>query len=322
MNKAGLALLALALAAAPPARAQPEALPPPPPPPSADLPAPPPPPGALPQREPPPESPAPGAPQGTQPAAPAGPATAAQAAEHRGPRGVIGEGLQAPAGAPAAPLQPDERVSNWRFSLASGIVGRWGGLQLSSTSENAPLMLYFGGQADGLWSPGYGQAARLRVRLLTGGEGIIFLPSDGEVEAAYMVGRREFRFVIGRVEVGRYPALGIQAWAQVATLPCFEGSLSLAGDRMRLYYYISPVEASWVHYTGPTHIASQPGWPSESSRVDPASAFRARYSVMVPPSVLLDVLLRWDSVTRRGLQIDTTETASQLMLMAVASLTF
>ncbi len=387
MLKAACLLTALLVVA--PAAAQ-EALPPPNP--YGELPPPPPPPPPYeppgqpqPARSPPPRSDAAGSPYSQPRARPASPNAQEPYAQQpyaqqpynqqpyaqpplgqpgvlvpKPPRrfvpGLIGEGSQAPAGSQAAPLHPDERLANWRFSLASGVIGRWGGMQLSSTNENSSVMLYFGGQADGLWTEGFGHSARLRLRMMTGGEDLVYLPSEGEVEAAYMIGRRELRFVVGRLEVGRYPGLGLQLFAQFATLPCFEGSLSLSGDRMRLYYYISPVEATYVYYYGDAHVPNSHDWPTESDRVQPASAFRLRYSVMVPPSVLLslqgdfvktwgkpdllvsgegsagyavldqsvllDVVLRWDNVTRRGVMQGTEAKSSQVMLMAVATLSF
>ncbi len=330
--------LALTLAAAialPVAAQQEDALPPPPPPPSGEVAPLPPPPDAA-ERAP---------KSGTlgRPLPPGRP-------------GTIGENPVAPAGSQAAPLHPDESVSHWRYSLATGVTGKFGGMQLEEAKENPGVLLYFAGQADGLWTEGYGRAARLRLRMFTGGEDEIYIPSDGDVEAAYMIGRREFRFVIGRLEVGRYPALGVQVLAQVATLPCFEGSLPLAGDTMRLYYYLSPVSASWVRYYGGAHIRAEDPAPSETDSATAASTGRLRYTVLLPPSMLLsvqgdlvkmwnkpDVLLsaeaslgyqvldqsavfnvsaRWNSYTRRGLAVDTSETESEMLLMAVASLVF
>jgi hypothetical protein len=211
--------------------------------------------------------------------------------------GTIGEAPVAPAGSQAAPLHPDERISHWRFALATGVSGKFGGMQLDADKKNPNVLLYFGGQADGLWTEGYGQAARIRVRLFTGGENEVYIPSDGDVEAAYMIGRREFRFVIGRLEVGRYPALGINILAQLATLPCFEGSLSLGKDSARLYYYLSPVEAAFVRYHGDAHIEHRAGWATESDVPVAASAGRIRYTALLPPSVLLslqgDVVKAW-----------------------------
>lgn len=270
--------------------------------------------------------------------------------------GTIGEGPLAAAGSQAAPLHPDEANSHWRFSLATGVSGRFGGMQLEAARENPGVLLYFAGQADGLWTEGYGQAARLRVRMFTGGENEIYVPSDGDLEAAYMIGRREFRFVIGRLEVGRYPALGVEVLAQLATLPCFEGSLSLAGDTMRLYYYLSPVEAAFVRYYGGAHIQHTAGWPAESDRPVAASTGRLRYTVLLPPSVLLSLqgdlvkmwkkadlfvsaegslgyqvldqtavfnaAIRWHGYTRRGLARETSESESEVQLLALASLVF
>ncbi len=325
-----LALAVLAALAAP-AAAQ-EVLPPPPPPPS----------GYEPSAPAPGTSPAPFVP-GLKP----GP--------KRAP-GTIGEGLVAPAGSQAAPLHPDETISHWRFSLATGLAGRFGGYQLESARENPGVMLYFAGQADGLWTEGYGQAARFRVRMFTGGESEIYIPSDGDAEAAYMIGRREFRFVIGRAEVSRYPALALETLATLSTLPCFEGSLSMAKDTMRFYYYVSPVGASWVRYYGGAHIDHSAAWSTESDTPVASSSGRLRYTVLLPPSTLLslqgdllkmwqkaDMLLageaslgyqvldqsavfnatvRWQSYRRRGLAPETTATESEVLLLGVASLVF
>jgi hypothetical protein len=269
--------------------------------------------------------------------------------------GTIGEAAVAPAGSQAAPLQPDP-ASTWRYALATGVAGRFEGRRLSSERDNSSVLLYFGAQADGLWSEGHGRAARLRIRLFTGGESGIYVPSDGDAEAAYLIGRREFRFVIGRAEIARHPALGLQTLVQVATLPCFEGSLSLAGDTMRLYYYLSPIEGAWVYYHGRAHIRHSAAWATESDRPSAASAARMRYTVLLPPSVLLtfqgdlmkmwretDLLaaaegslgyqaleqsavfnaaLRWSHTTRRGLVRDTSEQESEILLLGTATLVF
>jgi hypothetical protein len=331
MRLHALAVIALLGALAVPAGAQ-EVLPPPPPPPSTYEPLP----------------PSPGtAPTPFVPGLKPGP--------KRLP-GTIGEGLVAPAGSQAAPLHPDETISPWRFSLATGLAGRFGGYQLESAKQNNGVLLYFAGQADGLWTEGYGQAARFRVRMFTGGESEVYIPSDGDMEAAYMIGRREFRFVIGRAEIARYPALAVQTLATVSTLPCFEGSLSLAKDTMRFYYYVSPVGASWVRYYGGAHIDHSAGWATESDTPVASSSGRVRYTVLLPPSMLLslqgdllkmwqkaDLMLagegslgyqvldqsavfnatvRWQQYTRRGLTKDTSATESEVLLLGVASLVF
>ncbi len=341
------------------ASAQQDLLPPPPPPPPVDEPAAQPPPPPPPAYSPPiqaemqePSSP----PRRTAPA----PERAAfpPAPEKRtAPSGTIGEGPVAPAGSPAAPLHPDETVSNWRYSLASGVSGRWGGMELSSTKSNTAVMIFFGGQADGLWTQGLGKAARLRLRVFLGGEDVLFAPSDGDAEAAFMLGRRELRFVIGRVEAARWPALGLQLLLQGSTLPCFEGSISFAGDRMRFYYYISPIGVAYAYYYKGAHLdAGVPGWPSETKAPSASSAFRARYTVMVPPSVLLsvsgDFMKMWDKpdiffsvegsagvsvldgsvvlnalivlqrYTRRGLVPETSVTDEEVKLLGVATLAF
>lgn len=330
----GLTLALAALAA--PARAQ-EVLPPPPPPPADDA-APRPP--ADPRRD------------GAAPAA-REPRRAAT------PTTVIGEAPVAPAGSMGAPLRPDEQVYNWKFSLASGVAGRFGGYQLHTDQENAGLLLYFGGQADGQWTEGFGRAARLRLRLLTGGEKVIFIPSDGEVEAAFMLGRPELRFVVGRVEVARYTGLALQVLAQVATLPSFEGTLSAAGDKVRFFYSISPVEMAWVSYYNRAHIDHSAQLATETDRPEAASSFRARATFVVPPAVLLSlegdflkiwgrhdllkaaeasasfavldktVLIafsaRWEAFTRRDndpLRLGAAITADQFLGMASATLVF
>ena len=171
-----------------------------------------------------------------------------------------------------------------------------------------------------------------------------------------MIGRREFRFVLGRAEVGRYPGLGLQALAQVATLPCFEGSLPVLDDSMRLYYYVSPVEAAWVRYYGDAHIAGSPGWPSESDQPVAATSARLRWTTLLPPSFLLslqgdvvklwskpdllmsgegslgyqvlersvvfNVAVRWDSYTRRGLAPSSSVTNGEMKLLGIATLVF
>src|SRR5512138_1752350 len=152
-------------------------------------------------------------------------------------KGTIGEGPVAPAGSQTANLHPDEEVGHWRFALASGVVGRWGGDLVDPPEANSSVMLYFGGQADGLWTEGYGRGARFRARLFTGGEYVIFIPSDGDIEGAFMLGRREFRFVAGRIEAARHTALGIQSLLQAATFPSVEGSISFRDDTMRLSYF-------------------------------------------------------------------------------------
>lgn len=282
-------------------------------------------------------------------------AAAPAAAQTRG-AGTLGEAPVAPAGSQAAPLHPDEALSHWRLSVATGVTGRFGGMRLEDGRENAGVLLHFAGQADGTWTEGRGQAVRFRFRLFTGGEGDLYVPSDGDVEAAYTIGRREFRFVIGRVEVGRYPALAVQTLAQVATLPCFEGSLPLAGDTMRLHYFLSPVEAAFVRYYGAAHIRHSAAWATESDRPVAASTARLRYTLLLPPSVVLslqgdvvkmwrkaDVLVagegsvgyqvldrsavfnvsaRWNGYTRRGLAPGTSASQSELLLLAVATLVF
>ena len=270
--------------------------------------------------------------------------------------GTVGEAPVAAAGSQAAPLGPDEARSPWRFALAAGVAGRGGGMRLESAHENRSVLLYFGGQADGTWTEGHGQAARLRARLFTGGESELYVPSDGEVEAAYMLGRREFRFVVARVEVARHPALALQTLAQAGTLPSFEGTVPLAWDTMRLSYLVAPVEAAWVYYYGGAHIPNAPGWGKESDRVSAASAARLRYTIVLPASMLLslqgdflkfwheadlflsvegslgyqvlqrstafNLIARWSDYSRRGRARSTTANEAEVMLLGAATLAF
>jgi hypothetical protein len=229
-------------------------------------------------------------------------------------------------------------------------------MQLRSAEKNPGALLYFGAQADGLWTEGLGRSARLRLRMFTGGESQVYVPSDGDLEAAFMIGRREFRFVLGRIELGRYPALGVEVLAQLATLPCFEGSLALLGDTMRLYYYVSPVEAAYVRYYGRAHIPYTRAWPSESELPVAATSARLRWTVLLPPAVIMslqgdlvkmwnkvdllasgegslgyqvldgsavfNVAVRWDSYRRRGLALDSSATDSEMKLLGIATLVF
>ena len=274
-----LALLILAAVAAAPAAAQQEILPPPPPPPdelTRDLP----PPEARPRRS---TTPRPDDP-GAGPRAPRVPV----AVKAPPPPGTIGDGPVAAAGSVGAPLHPDDRHGNWKYSLASGVVGRFGGYQLHTDQANAGVLLFVGGQADGLWAEDE-RSARLRLRLFTGGERIVYLPSDGEFEAAYMLGRKEFRFVVARAEVGRYTGLAVQTLAQLATLPSVEGSLSVASDRARLFYSVAPVELAWVSYFDRAHIRHSAALTTETDHPDAATAARARVTFNVPPAVLLSL---------------------------------
>lgn len=261
-----------------------------------------------------------------------------------------------PAGSQLAPLEPDGPPSPWRFSLATGVAGRLGGMRLDPARANPAVLLFFAGQADGLWGRSWWQAARLRFRLFTGGETEIYVPSDGEVEAAYGLGPRELRFVLARVEAGRYPAVGLDVLAQAATLPSLEGSLPLAGEGLRLDYALSPVEAAFVRYHGAWHVPHSAAWESESNRPVAASAGRIRCTLLLPAALALslqgdllklwrraDLLLaaegtlgyqaldgaalfslslRWNGYTRRGLAPGTSETASEVLLVGGATLAF
>lgn len=348
-------ILLAALLAALPALAQ--ELPPPPPPPSDDYLYPPP-------------------PRAGEPAPPAGDRARERGSDREEPRsdryserkaasgvsargvkyvpGTIGEGPVAPAGAQTADLHPDEAIGNWRYSLASGVVGRWGGDLVKPPEANSNVMLYLGAQADGLWTEGYGRGARFRLRLMTGGENVIFVPSDGDAEAAFLLGRREFRFAAARVEVARHTALGIQTFLQAATFPSVEGSIPLEGDRMRLSYFVAPVEAAWTYYRDANHIRRYDLPTQEHVNVNPASAGRIRFTAVAPPAVLLslqgdlvkvwgqpdllgsaeasagfaalentvlfNVALRWDHSTIRARTLGATQSYDQLLGMITATL--
>jgi hypothetical protein len=262
----------------------------------------------------------------------------------------------APAGAPAAPLPPDDAAAAWRLSLSTGLAGRAGGMRLDPSRENPGLLLAFAGEADGSWPRSFGQGVRVRFRLFTGGETDLWVPSDGDVEGAWTIGRRELRFVLARIEVARAPAVGLETLAQLATLPSLEGTVGLVGELIRISYAIAPVEASFVRYHGAWHLPGGPGWPSESDGVVPATAARLRYAVRVSPAVafsaqgdlvklwrrgdlalageaslgtqaldrtaLLSLSLRWEGYARRGIARDTTDAASEVLLVAGATLAF
>jgi hypothetical protein len=330
-----LALLAAALVAVPAAAL--DDLPPPPPPPGDDVPLPPPPPGT--ERR--PSSSWSSSSSSSAPEETSGKSTSSRR------DGEIGTGPITGAGGQVAPLLPND---HWSLGLASGIIGRFGGDQISSARENPSVLIYLGGQADGLWTEGYGRGVRLRLKLMTGGEDEIFIPSDGEVEAAFLIGRPEFRFVVGRLEVARYPDLALEGLGQFSTLPSVEGTLPLDGDRMRLSYFVAPVEMAWVYYYGDAHH-------SEANEPAAATAARLRYTVLLPPSVVFslqgevlkmwkkpdtmlgaegslgyqvleksvtfNVAVRWSSYTRRTEPTgDASDTASDLKLMAMATLVF
>jgi hypothetical protein len=261
-----------------------------------------------------------------------------------------------PAGSQVSTLAEDPAWP-WRYALSTGVAGKWGGRRISSTEENQKLVLFFAGQADASYLEGRGQAARLRFRLYTGGEGGgVYAPSEGDGEFAWMIGPREFRFVLARAEYMRYPGLGLQSHLQAGTLPCFDGTLSVYGDLMQLSYFLAPVEGVWVRYYGGAHYAHRPGWTSEDDHPFAASAARVRYSLLLAPSVPLsvqgDILkswgpsdllagvegtvgyqlprqragfhagLRWTTYTRRGPAKDTHETSGEVMLVGSATLAF
>ena len=67
---------------------------------------------------------------------------------------------------------------------------------------------------------------------------------------------------------------------------------------MRLYYYVSPVEAACVRYYGDAHIEHSAGWATSRSGPSPRRAARLRWTLLLPPSVLLslqgDLVKMWN----------------------------
>lgn len=259
------------------------------------------------------------------------------------------------AGAPVSTLAEDP-ASPWRFGLSTGVAGKLGGRRLSASDDGRSVLLFFAGQADAAWLEPHGQAARLRFRLFTGGESGIYAPSNGDGELAWAIGRRELRFVLARGEYARQPGLGLQALVQAGTLPCFEGTVPLAGNLMQVAYLVAPVEAAWVRYYGGAHVRHLPGWTAEDDHPFAASAARLRYSVLLPPAIAVslqgdfmkswgpsDMLValegtigyqlpriqaafqlgaRWTSYTRRAAAKDSHDTDSEVILLGAATLAF
>jgi hypothetical protein len=279
----------------------------------------------------------------------------AEAAPHRPVRDDTPLGPQvAPAGFQAAAVRAEAGASPWRGAVATGLAVKLGGIRITNEHPNPRLLLYFGGQADGAWGDGFRRAARLRARIFTGGEEHLYLPSDGDLEAVFMLGPDELRFVMLRGEVTRAPGLGLDALVQAGTLPAFDGTLSLAGDVMRLSYLVAPVEAVWVQYSGGAHLGRTAPAPTESNRFSAATAARVRWSAFLPPmfvaslqadlvklwnqpdllasgegtlgvetlrrTALFDVGVRWNHFTRRGRLPNSSERESEVLLLVLASL--
>src|SRR5512134_857899 len=95
-----------------------------------------------------------------------------------------GDGAVAPAGSQAAAVSLADGWSGWRGSLATGVTGKLGGMRLEGDERNSRVLLYFGAQAHGTLGERGRRAARVRLRLFTGGEGSIYAPSEGDAEAA------------------------------------------------------------------------------------------------------------------------------------------
>lgn len=267
---------------------------------------------------------------------------------------VLGEGQVAAAGSQAATLRGDPAISPWRGAVASGVAVKLGGMRITADHPNPRLLLYFGGQADGSWTDGFRRAARLRLRMFTGGEEHLYVPSDGDAEAAFMLGPEELRFVVARAEVARAPGLGMETLVQAGTLPSFDGILPLAGDVMRLAYFVAPVEAVWVQYAGGAHLGRSAPAATESNRISAATAARLRWSALLPPGIvtslqadvvklwnqpdllvsaegslgfetlrraaLFELGARWNGFTRRGRLPGSSERESEVLFLALASL--
>jgi hypothetical protein len=264
-----------------------------------------------------------------------------------------GEDAVAPAGSQAAAVALADGWSGWRGSLATGVSGKLGGMRLEREERNSRVLLYFGAQAHGTLDERGRQAARVRLRLFTGGEGSIYAPSEGDAEAAYTFGGPGLRLVVARLELARYPTLAVEALAQASTLPCLEGVIPLGAGAARLHYFVSPVEGAWVYYYGGAHVPHRAGWPSESDRPSAASAARLRYSATLPAdlvvsaqgelmkmwrradlllaaegsvgypvlrrSAMLSAVVRWSRYTRRSVVTDRSESEADLVVLAAAN---
>lgn len=256
------------------------------------------------------------------------------------------------AAAPAAaqPLPAPGDVDGWAAGLSTGVAGRFGGFEIDAGDHNPPFLILVGARAEG-WFPGrLSQAVRLRARVLAGGEDRIFVPSDGELEAAWAIGYPEFRFVLGRVEVARAPGLALQTLLQLGTLPSVEGNVTV-GYQARVDYLVAPVEMVHVRYLGRAHLPGA-GGTTESEQVHAASAARVRYTVEYPAgpilsaqaealklwekpdllvaaegsagwaafgrAVVFEAVARWQAFTRRAPAPDDHRNDGELQLLAVA----
>ncbi|ACL67508.1 conserved hypothetical protein [Anaeromyxobacter dehalogenans 2CP-1] len=252
--------------------------------------------------------------------------------------------------AAAQPLPAPGDVEGWTAGLSTGVAGRFGGFEIDPGEHNPPFLILVGARAEG-WFPGrLSQAVRLRARVLAGGEDRIFVPSDGELEAAWAIGYPEFRFVLGRVEAARAPGLALQSLVQLGTLPSVEGNVTV-GYQARLDYLAAPVEMVHVRYRGRAHLPGA-GATTESEQVHAASAARLRYTVEYPAGPILSVqaealklwekpdllaaaegsvgwaafgravvfeaVARWQGFTRRAPAPDDRRTDGEVQLLAVA----
>lgn len=241
-------------------------------------------------------------------------------------------------------------AEGWSLGLATGVAGRFGGFELDEGEDNPPFLILVGARAEGWFPARLSQAVRLRARILAGGEERIFVPSDGELEAAWAIGYPEFRFVLARAEAVRAPGLALQSLLQLGTLPSVEGNVTV-GYQARLDYLVAPVEMVHVRYLGRAHLPGA-GGTTESEQVHAGSAGRLRYTVEYPAGPILsaqgellklwqkaDLLVaaegsagwaafgravvfeavgRWQSYTRRAPAPDDRRTDGELSLLAVA----
>ena len=205
--------------------------------------------------------------------------------------GTIGEAPVAPAGSQAAPLHPDEASSHWRYSLATGVTGKFGGMQLTNARENPGVLLYFGGAGgrplDGGLRPGgaappaaCSRAARPRSTCRR----------TARSRRAYMIGRREFRFVIGRLR-DRAATRRSRSRRSRSSGRCRASRARCRSPRTRCG---STTSCRPSRRRGSTTTAARTSrtarpWATESDRPAAASAGRLRYTVLLPPSVLLSL---------------------------------
>jgi hypothetical protein len=83
--------------------------------------------------------------------------------------------------------------------------------------------------------------------------------------------------------------------------------LASAGDKVRVFYNVTPVEAAYVWYVNDAHITHSPTTTNENAGVEPATAVRLRATFLVPPAVLLSVLADYMRMWGPGDQFKSVE---------------